>query len=538
MKKLLFLLVIFFSFSLYAQEDAWVYFNNKPNAQFYFDNPLQMLSQRALNRRAVQQIPLDIKDVPIHQPYVDQIAAVNGIVVKAKSKWFNALHIRGSVSEINSLSNLSFVGQIRFADNSLNQANRVINKSKIKPVNKIMETSVSFPYGSSANQIQMLNGHMLHQQDYTGAGKIIAVMDAGFPGVNTIQPFQRIRDNNQILGGYNFVDGNSNFYTGNSHGTSVLSTISGYIPNQLVGTAPDSQVYLFITEDVNSENPVEESYWVEAAEVADSLGVDIINTSLGYFEYDNPNYSYNYSNMNGVTSYISRGADVAFSRGMICVTSGGNSGATSNPYISVPADAINTLTVGAVKSDETYATFSSIGPSFDGRIKPDVMAQGQSSVITNLSGTITTGSGTSFSGPIMAGMVACLWQAIPGAKNSEIIQFIKQSADRYTNPNAQYGYGIPDFQMAINISNLDLNNINPKNFILYPNPVENIINVRFPNDYSQGQITIFNSQGQTVLNQYILQDSVSISAENWMTGLYFYKIVTGNKIIKGKFLKK
>jgi len=522
----------------FSQEDAWVYFTDKPNAQFYFDNPLEMLSQRALDRRTNQNIALDLKDVPLHQPYVDGIIAANGITVKAKSKWFNALHIRGSIAAIQSLTDLAFVDHIQFADRSLNSANRMIAKKKVlSKVNKTLDVNTTFAYGNSGNQIQMLNAHLLHQQNFTGGGKIIAVLDAGFPNVDTAAPFQRLHDNNLILGGYNFVDGDTNFYSRGAHGTMVLSTMGGYVPNQLVGTAPDAQYYLFITEDTGAENPVEESYWVEAAELADSLGVDVITTSLGYFQYDDPSYNYTYDDMNGSTSFISKGADVAFSRGMICVVSAGNSGAGPNPNIAVPADAFNVLTVGAVKSDRTYAAFSSIGPSFDGRIKPDVMAQGESAVLSNLSGTIATGSGTSFSCPILAGAIASFWQAVPWASNSQITDFVKQSADGFSSPGYQYGYGIPDFQLALNTA-LTVNNTSKAQFLVYPNPVHDKLFVSFPNNLVQANVSLYNALGQLVLEKNVEYSNAAISLEALNSGIYFYKIKSNSLVQSGKIIKK
>ena len=265
MKKTVLIIVLLISAFSYSQEEAWVYFKDKPNSQYYLTNPLQMLSQRALNRRAIQNIPLDIKDVPIHQPYVDQIASTPGITVKASSKWMNCLHIRGSQTAIQSLRSLSFVDFISFANTTLNRTGKLSNSSNYSAINKELESQVSYNYGNSGNQIQMLNGNYLHQQNYTGSGKVIAVLDAGFPGVDSASPFHRLRENNQLLGGYNFVDRSTNYYAMNSHGTQVLSTMGGYVENQLVGTAPDASYYLFVTEDSTSETPLEESLWVEAA---------------------------------------------------------------------------------------------------------------------------------------------------------------------------------------------------------------------------------------------------------------------------------
>jgi hypothetical protein len=539
MNKLFLIAFLLTSLLGFSQEDAWVYFTDKPNAQFYFDNPLEMLSQRAIDRRTNQNIVLDIKDVPLHQPYVDAIIAANGIVVKAKSKWFNALHVRGSIINIQSLTDLAFVDHVQFADRSLNGANRmgIVKKKVLGKVNKNLDVNTTFAYGNSGNQIQMLNAHLLHQQNFTGTGKIIAVLDAGFPNVDTAAPFQRLHDNNLILGGYNFVDGDTNFYSRGAHGTMVLSTMGGYVSNQLVGTAPDAQYYLFITEDIGAENPVEESYWVEAAELADNLGVDIITTSLGYFQYDDSSYSYTYEDINGNTSFISKGADIAFSRGMVCVVSAGNSGAsTTNPNIAVPADAFTILTVGAVKSDRTYAAFSSIGPTFDGRIKPDVMAQGEGAVLLNFSGTIATGNGTSFSCPILAGAIASFWQAVPWASNSQITDFVKQSADGFSSPNYEYGFGIPDFQLALDTA-LSVNNTSKAQFLVYPNPVHDKLTLSFPNNLNQATISFYNALGQVVLESKVQNTNSSISVETLNSGIYFYKIKSNLLLQSGKIIK-
>lgn len=532
MKKTFLVFLLIFNFA-YAQEDAWVYFSDKPNAASYLSNPLSMLTQRSLDRRIAQGIPLDNLDVPIAQTYVDQVAAATGITVKAKSKWLNALHIRGTQANIQALTNLSFVSSVKFANQALNSRTSINNSENI--VSKQMDVAVNFNYGTSANQIQMLNGHLLHQQNYTGAGKIIAVLDSGFQNVNTATPFQRLFTNNLILGGYNYVSQSPNVYSLDFHGTMVLSCMGGYVDGQLVGTAPDAQYYLFVTEDVSSENPVEESYWVEAAEEADRLGVDVITSSLGYFGYDNPNYSHTYSEMTGNQAFASRGANIAFSKGIVVIASAGNSGASANPYVGVPAEATNVLAIGAVKPDETYATFSSIGPSFDGRVKPDIMAQGQAAVVSNINGAIVTANGTSFSGPIMAGMITSFWSALPTLTATQVVQFVKQSADRYTTPTNQFGYGIPDFQLALNnaLGNEIFDN---ENVVLYPNPVQDSVTIHLPSNQS-AELYLYNSLGQIINQFHISNSETSISLEKLTSGIYFYELSLKNKTHKGKLLK-
>lgn len=542
MKKTLLIFVLLSGVFGFAQQDAWVYFNAKPNSQFYLDNPLEMLSQRALDRRANQNIALDFIDVPIHQPFVDQVAASSGISVLATSKWLNAVHVRGSVIAISALANLSFVATIDFADDSFDS--RIANggapkyeRPEIPRVQKQMETQVDFAYGGSANQIQMLNGHLLHQQDYTGSGKIIAVLDAGFPNVNTAAPFQRLFDNNLILGGYNFVDRNENIYSRNNHGTLVLSTMGGYVENQLVGTAPDAQYYLFITEAIEYENPLEESLWVEAAERADSLGVDVINTSLGYPAYDNSAYDYSYEERDGTKAFISRGADLAFTRGMVVVASAGNEGGSSDPFVSVPADGIHVLTVGAVTATEAWAAFSCIGPTTDGRIKPDVMAKGQGATVANTQGNVATSNGTSFSGPIMAGMVATFWSAVPNLTNQQVVDFVRQSSDLFSAPTAQKGYGVPDFALALENAQLSEEQPLKPQFSIYPIPVANVLSVQFPDAADSATLTISDALGKTVLVKKIDLQNASVDCSGIRSGVYFYSIVSGTTKQNGKFLK-
>jgi subtilisin family serine protease len=537
MKKTFFIFFFFSCFFGFSQEDAWVYFNVKNNSQSYYDDPLLMLSQRAIDRRTAQNIPLDSEDVPIDESFINQIKTVSGITVMAKSKWLNALHIRGTQTAVNSLKYFPFVDKIDFANKALNLTGRKTAVAKIKTVNKVLEKQIDFAYGSSANQIQILHGDLLHQQNYTGAGKIIAVMDAGFPGVNTAQPFQRLRDNNQILGGYDFVSRNDNFYTGDSHGTMVLSCMGGYKDGSLVGTAPDASYYLFRTEDGASENPVEESYWVEAAEKADSLGVDVINTSLGYFGFDNTAYNHTYDEMDGKTAFMTRGAEIAFSRGIMVVVSAGNEGATANPNIGVPADGISVLTVGAVSPAKVVTSFSSIGPSSDGRVKPDVMAQGQSVVMSNASGAIVTANGTSFSSPITAGMVACLWQAFPNKTNKEIRDLIVKSADRYSVPDNQYGYGIPDYSSALS-NGLGVNDFSVKDAFLYPNPTNDIITISSYGKFDVGTVRIYSMLGQKITEQTITKAVPAISLKTLQSGIYIYEIDWNGNVTTGKIIKQ
>ncbi|WP_163394218.1 S8 family serine peptidase [Flavobacterium limi] len=519
---------------MFSQEEAWVYFNSKPNAQTYLNSPLLILSQRAIDRRTNQNIALNFTDAPLETAYVSQIKTSSGITVMAKSKWLNALHIRGTQASISALTAFAFVDKVVFANKSLNLTGKKVLQNKVSQTKNKLETAVNYNYGTSANQIQMLNGHVLHQQNYTGSGKIIAVMDAGFPGVNTAEPFRKIRDNNQILGGYDYVSRNANFYAGGSHGTMVLSAMGGYKENALVGTAPDASYYLFRTEIDALENPLEESLWVEAAEKADSLGVDIITTSLGYFgDRNNPDYNYTYSDMNGVTTFISRGAEIAFSKGIIVVAAAGNEGGQTEKHIGGPADAVSVIAVGSVTGTKVKSSFSSIGPSYDGRIKPDIMAQGSSAVISDISGNIVTSDGTSFSCPIMAGMIACLWQAYPEKTNQEIRTMVIQSADKYLTPDNNYGYGIPNFGAALAVGNF-VNN----DFVLYPNPAKTNVTFLFSNEVHNASVIIYSILGEKVLEKKITGQNPDLSVESLKSGIYFYTFDADGLHKTGKIIKQ
>ncbi|OXA76189.1 Por secretion system C-terminal sorting domain-containing protein [Flavobacterium aquidurense] len=535
MKHIFTFTLLLFSLVMFSQEeDAWVYFKDKPNAQLFLNKPSDMLSQRSLDRRTNQNIALNSTDVPVEKTYINQVKASAGIKIMAHSKWLNALHIRGTQINIQALKSLSFVDKVVFANKALNTTAKKVNENLVTQTNDKLKTTVDYAYGNSANQIQMLNGQALHKQNYTGAGKIIAVLDGGFPNVNTAEPFKKLIDNHQILGGYDFVSKSENFYTGDNHGTMVLSTMGGYKENALIGTAPDASYYLFITEYDPTENPVEESNWVEAAEKADSLGVDIITTSLGYFEYDNVNYSHTYSDMNGTTNFISRGAEIAFSKGIIVVASAGNEGTTSEPHIGAPADAVSVLTVGSVTSAKVKSGFSSIGPSFDGRIKPDIMAQGTAAVVSDVNGNIVTTNGTSFSCPIIAGMIACLWQAYPSKTNKEIRQMILESSDKFAAPNNNYGYGIPNFGSTLGVESFQV----LSHFSVFPNPAKTFVSFSFSNENYNALVSIYSVLGQKLIEKKITNQNPILSVEALDSGLYFYTFDAEGLHKTGKIIKQ
>ncbi|GLB52153.1 peptidase S8 [Neptunitalea chrysea] len=533
MKQKLFLLfTLFLALGVRAQEHAWVYFTDKPNAVTALANPISILTQDALDRKALHNTPIDVRDVPVDETYITTIKNQTGVMVMAKSKWMNCLHVIGSQTDINALLNLSIVDSIFYADNSLNS--RQANDYKHLDKTDKFDINVDFTYGNTNNQVTMLNVDVLHQNDYTGEGLVIAVLDAGFPNVNTMSGFQRLRDNNNLLGGYDFVLRSTDFNNPslNGHGTATLSDMAGFVQDQFVGTAPDASYYLFRTEDALVETPVEESYWVEAAERADSLGVDIINSSLGYTTFDDSRYNHTMADMDGNTAFITKGANIAVEKGILVVNSAGNSGnSTTFNIIGAPADG-NAFAVGAVNNIGDYASFSSIGPSADGRVKPDVMAKGDASAVINYSDVVTISSGTSFSSPIMAGSIASLWQVNPSKTNIEIMQLVRESASLYTNPTNQMGYGIPNFGLAMG-SLLNTPEFSEDFAIqIYPNPASTYFYVS-SNNTETYEVVVYNTLGERVIKVTASEDN-KVDVSGLERGMYFVDVTinTTNKTYK------
>ena len=533
MKKLLLIGIICLQFTVYAQQDAWVYFNQKENVQASIDNPISILTQQAIDRKNSHDILIDERDVPVNEAYITMLKAPEtGVTVFAKSKWFNAVYVRGTEEDINALvDDFSFVDAVDFADKSLNMSRVVISQDKFS----IENNEVSFNYGDTQNQVEMINADALHLQDYTGDGIVVAVLDSGFPNVDTMGAFQRLRDNGDLLDGYDFVGRNDNVYafTGNNHGTKVLSDMAGFIQDQFVGTAPDASYYLFRTEDVASETPLEEAFWVEAAERSDSLGVHVINTSLGYKSYDNPSYTHTDEDLNGSTTFITKGANIANEKGILVVTSAGNSGASG---VGAPADATGVLSIAAVDADGNYVGFSSQGSVIQVTQKPDVAARGAAAFVIDDNNNIVNNNGTSFSSPIMAGGVASLWQALPNATNEEIKQYVRMSASQYTTPDFFIGYGIPDLQLALDIG-LSLQEEELFEFKVYPNPATDILNIQIPSTSSITILKIYDVLGKSVLEQNITESNRQLDISSMASGLYIMSFQSGNASKTFKLIK-
>ncbi len=410
---------------------------------FSVNRPSEFLSQRSIDRRKRQGIPVDLTDLPVAPAYEKQVAEA-GIEIVGKSKWNNTLLIRiHKDKELRKLEGLEFITKrkkVFQAPDSVSQRMR----SNVR--NGLNEWSQGDEfYGAADAQLKSLNGKKLHENGYRGKGMMIAVFDGGFMNADKIPALHKIK----LAGVKDFVVPESKSVFGEmEHGTMVLSTMAANAPDFYVGVAPEAQYLLIRCEDERTESLAEEDYWASAAEYADSCGVDVINSSLGYHGFDDSSMDHHYYEQDGNTALISRTASMCADKGIVCVNSAGNDGMGSWKKINFPADAKDILTVGSINEHGMNAAFSAVGPTVDGRIKPDVMAFGSPTCVITGRGSIINDNGTSFSSPLVAGMVACLWQALPGKTAKQIIKLVKLAGDNQQHPDNVFGYGVPDFWKA------------------------------------------------------------------------------------------
>lgn len=403
-----------------------------------------LLSSDALERKSKMGISVDETDFPVCSFYLDTLQSAGTQIVTC-SKWFNTVVVEASDSlVINNLNTFAFVDSVKCVWKGNNETSS--NPEKTVPPRLISDDNpLASSYGYAEKQIQLHNGIKLHEKGFRGEGIRIAVIDAGFTNVDKIDLFDSLK----VAGTYNFVSPRESvFRCEDDHGTKVLSCMAANRSGIMVGTAPEAEFWLLRSEDNRSEYPVEEDYWVAAAEFADSVGVDIITSSLGYFTFDNPGMEYGKEALDGKTTLISRAAEEAVKKGILVFSSAGNEGAGEWEKMTFPADAASVITVGAVTENKSRSSFSSKGLTSDFRIKPDVAAMGSDCCVASTSGGIRYANGTSFATPILAGLGACLWQAFPELNNREIRELILRTAHQYNQPDAELGYGIPDIDKA------------------------------------------------------------------------------------------
>ncbi|NME66670.1 S8 family peptidase [Flammeovirga aprica] len=489
MKKTLFTAILFhLSLLLSAQETFYlVQFKDKNPTNFSLSNPEEYLSEASINRREMMNIAIDSSDLPVVQSYIDAVAST-GATIWYPLKWFNAVIV--------SNTNTAEIEKIASVEKVMNMSDKTMGGIEED------EKTEAYDYGKAKQQNELLGIDKMHKDGHKGEGIHVAVLDAGFKNYTTNPYFNELK-----LGeAYDFYSKNSNVADDHNHGADVLSTMAAYDEGSFVGGAPEATYYLYRTENTSYESRIEELMWVAAAERADSIGVDIIQSSLGYYDFDDASQNYTQSDLNGKTAWITLGANHAYTKGILVVSSAGNEGAGYWKKISFPADSPFVLTVGSVNNTTlNKAITSSFGPTSDGRIKPDVMAAGEGAWVVKSTGTVSTANGTSFSAPQMAALCAGLIQALPeGTTPMDVITRLRRSGDKASAPDSLYGFGIPNYERALLITDLEENESLFKKVKVYPNPVnDTIIKVELPSKLKNIELefTWFTMAGQMLQSQ-------------------------------------
>jgi hypothetical protein len=553
MKRLLTMVLFFLvitGFSQQIPQKYFVAFTDKNGTPYSISNPLAFLTQRAIDRRTAQGIPIIEEDLPVNPAYVNAVAAT-GVQVFTRCKWFNGITVRVTdTAVLPSIRALTFVQSVTrvtsydFKKSTISDR-KFLLEEELRKTGGNHETRLpgspqNYNYGPSYAQIHLLNGDILHNMGYRGQGKVIAVLDAGFQHADVNPVFDSLRANNQILGTRDFVypaGGNVCIYgdTAHPHGAEVFSTMGGNTPGQLIGTAPKASYWLIRTEDAATENIVEEYNWVVGAEMADSVGADVINSSLGYTQFDNGWMDHTCADMNGYTNPSTRGANTAASKGMALSISAGNEGDTIHHWhcVSSPSDALNAFSIAAVNASGNYASFSSPGTVNGSYVKPNIASMGLNCYVANPDGSLSYGSGTSFASPINAGMMACLWQARPTLNQYELGKVIEESASQYTHPDSLLGYGIPNYPIAMRLSHVGVQS--KTNLRAFPNPFKDAVNILVDNNLSGNfEISLISLTGDLILktNRMIVAgggNTITLNHLNTLApGMYILKISSGN----------
>jgi serine protease AprX len=516
--------LLFLFFGAVAQTDRYiVFFTDKQGTPYSLAQPSQFLSQRSIERRAKQGIPLTNEDLPVNPSYITQVKS-KGAETYFTSRWMNCVLIQSDAATVDQIKLLSFVKSIDFV-----APNAKLSGGRIRKIRSKKETS-STP--ATNDQLQMIGIDQMQADGFKGEGVMIAVFDAGFPGVNTATPFQHIFLENRLLDSYDFIGKSGNVFSYDDHGTEVLSVIGAFSNDTFTGGAYKANFHLYVTEDVTSEYRVEEYNWLFAAERADSVGIDVINSSLGYNLFDDPTMDYSKSQLNGQTAVISKAALKAIERGMVVVCSAGNEGNNAWQLVTPPADVNGVLATGSVTSTSVKSSFSSVGPTSDSRIKPDVVAMGSGTSVIKPSGILSTASGTSLASPLITSLVAGVWQTYPFLTASEIYATILESTSQFLHPDNLLGYGIPNYNLITKV--LETPQIDD-DIALYPNPLTgSSIKIGLKNPSNEVNVLIWGSDGKkikaTSLAITALNNPGELDLSFLSAGSYLLKVTTGSSV--------
>jgi len=522
----------FFTITVYANPFTnkiyAVHFKDKSNTPYSIDDPLKYLSQKAIDRRTKYGIAITEDDLPVDPHYVEQVNAT-GAYVRDVSRWSNSALVYADDAMLDLIQKLDFVEKtvyVKPAEGKF-QTYDIHPKWMNEEVTTTTATKGDYDYGYAAAQIEQINGVPVHKQGYAGEGVIIAVLDGGFKNADIITGLAHLFETGRIVLESNIVEPYRSIYdeTISNHGTAVLSCMGGYLPGEYVGTAPQASYALIRTEDTPTEYLIEEYFWMIGAELADYIGTDIINTSLGYSTFDDPEMDHQYEEMDGNTAISSIAAKMAVERGIFVNVSAGNSNGSDFPWVGSPADTPEALTLAAVTIEGNIAGFSSIGPNGTGNPKPDVAACGVSAAVLREDNSIGSGSGTSFASPINCGMVACIIGAAPNRTPNEILVAVQKSADRYPEHDIQYGYGIPNFAKVLNSLNISsCENKNNSKLIYYPNPVnDNLYLVN--NEKIIRNIELYDFTGRLLKSATADTHQTSVNVKELSKGFLFVKVI-------------
>lgn len=510
-----------------GQHRFFVSFSDKSNSPYSISEPEAYLSQKAIDRRSKQDLLITEQDLPVNPQYVDGLKTT-GADVYYTSRWLNGAIIQVDSSLLDPISQIEYVSSITY----------IAKNSKLTRVRSTYQIPSSFltPANIAANselQLGIMNVPDMHSDGYRGDQMTIAVFDGGFLAAHLYTPIADIFREGRFLGGEDLVTYGNDPFKYSGHGTAVLSTIAANLP-ELTGTAPKANFLLYVTEDVSSEYRIEEYNWLIAAEKADSAGADIIQSSLGYSVFNDATMNYTYEDMDGQTAIITQAANMAVERGMVVVTSAGNEGSSNWKYVTAPADGTNVIAVGSIDNNYQKSSFSSIGPTFDGRIKPDVVALGRGVALMAGNGDIQTSNGTSYAAPQVAGFIAGIWQAKPHWSNYDVIETVRATSTLGENPNNFLGYGIPIYENAVLGGVLELNDLLSSKITVFPNPVRDsklYIDLTYRRLNEDLQLKLIDLEGkvlQTVLISRGVQDIVEVGLNDVNPGFYILSLYSSD----------
>lgn len=527
--------ILTFHYSAGQNSDYMYYyrvsFKDKGNVTLTSYNPHDLLSEKAIIRRQKSGIPVpDITDIPVSKEYLNIIIS-KGYVLHCTSRWLNTAVFKSrDLMDTGQILALPFVTGVKIVklpgEKSLYNDKLEFNLVQTGPLYE--------------NQLSMLDGISVHNSGFKGKGVLIAVLDGGFLNTDNVTALKHLHNRAGIIATRDIVAQSSFVYGYHNHGTAVLSVLAGELPGEIAGSAPDADFLLLRTEDTMTEYPVEEDFWAAGAEYADSAGADIISSSLGYFNFDDPSMNYKFSDMNGGNTFVTRAAMLAVSKGIIVVNSAGNERNNDWLRIIAPSDGENVIAVGAVTHDGSISAFSSAGPSADGRVKPDIVAQGVG-VTVQVSENVTRANGTSFSCPLISGMCACILSAVSNVKNTEVIEALHHSSDRFMSPDSLYGYGIPDIARTIQYLQ-DLKTFRPENgAVIAPNPFSVMFKVIFKDPPQMLKVELFSITGQKIASESFKEYISRVYEMNWTDkypdGLYILRLTTESGIFSRKIIK-